>query len=290
MTGHRSKISRYAETPPGPRTTDHGHLFRSLSSVLCSLFAALLLSVFAPPTLAQQPTPEGASSAPKPKDPRTRAKAHTELGALYFQDGNLIVALEELTLAAAIDPDYAPAFATRGLVLYYVKEFESAEKDFRHALGLEERNPEINNNYGWFLCQTGRERESLQYFERAYGNTLYQTPASAYLNAGACLIKLNELDAAQDALEKSLRLSPGNPQAMYHLADINYRRGDFDAARNRLAEVVRVVEPGPEMLWLLLRVERRLGNRADERSLATQLRRKFPDSAEYQELLRGNYQ
>jgi type IV pilus assembly protein PilF len=251
--------------------------------------AVLLLSGFVPPVFAQQPAPEERPSSPMPKDPRTRAKAHTELGALYFQDGNLIVALEELTLAAAIDPDYAPAFATRGLVLYYVKEFESAEKDFRRALDLEERNPEINNNYGWFLCQTGRERESIQYFERAYKNTLYQTPANAYLNAGACLTKLNELDAAQDALERSLRLAPGNPQALYHLADISYRRGNFDAARKRMTEVVRLTEPGPEMLWLFLRIERRLGNRADEHSLATQLRRKFPDSAEYQQLLKGNY-
>jgi type IV pilus assembly protein PilF len=251
------------------------------------LCAVLLSPGFVPPAGAQQP--EELSSSPMPKDPQTRARAHTELGALYFQDGNLIVALEELTLAAAIDPDYAPAFATRGLVLYYVKELESAEKDFRRALDLEERNPEINNNYGWFLCQTDRARESIQYFERAYKNPLYQTPANAYLNAGACLIKLDDLDAAQDALERSLRLMPGNPQAMYHLADVSYRRGNFDSARKRMTEVVRQVEPGPEMLWLLLRIERRLGNRADEQSLAAQLRRKFPDSAEYQELLKGNH-
>ena len=56
-----------------------------------------------------------------------------------------------------------------------------------------------------------------------------------------------------------------------------------------MTEVVRLTEPGPEMLWLFLRIERRLGNRADERSLATQLRRKFPDSAEYQQLLKGSY-
>jgi type IV pilus assembly protein PilF len=249
----------------------------------------LLLSGFVPPALAQQPPSEVLPSPMTPKDPRTRARAHTELGALYFQDGNLIVALEELTLAAAIDPDYAPAFATRGLVLYYVKELESAEKDFQRALDLDEKNPEISNNYGWFLCQTDRARESIQYFERAYKNPLYQTPANAYLNAGACLIKLGELDAAQDALERSQRLAPGNPQAIYHLADVSYRRGNFDAARKRMTEVVRLVEPGPEMLWLLLRIERRLRNRADEQSLAAQLRRKFPDSAEYQELLKGNY-
>jgi type IV pilus assembly protein PilF len=253
----------------------------------------MLLSCFAPLASAQQQAQDqqtGTFSTPAPKDPRTRAKVHTELGSLYFQDGNMIVALEELTLAAAIDPDYALAFSTRGLVLYYVKEFESAEKDFRRALSLEERNPEINNNFGWFLCETGKVAESLEYFERAYKNQLYQTPANAYLNAGACQIKLNELDLAEEALQKSLRLMPENPQALYHLANVSYKRGNFDAARKRLMQAVNLVDPGPEMLWLQLRIERRLGNQSDEQSLITQLRRKFPDSAEYQELLKGNFE
>jgi type IV pilus assembly protein PilF len=255
--------------------------------------AVALLSGFVSLAGAQQPASDpavGVSSLPMPKDPRTRAKVHTELGSLYFQDGNLIVALEELTLATAIDPDYALAFSTRGLVLYYVKEFESARKDFQRALSLEEGNPEINNNFGWFLCATGQVKESFPYFERAYKNSLYQTPANAYLNAGACHIKINEFDLAEEALQKSLRLTPENPRALYHLADVSYRRGNFDAARKRLMEAVRLIEPGPEMLWLLLRIERRLGNQSDEQSVTTQLRRKFPDSAEYQELLKGNFE
>jgi type IV pilus assembly protein PilF len=253
--------------------------------------AAMLLSCFAPLAVAQQQVQDQpVFSTPTPKDPRTRAKVHTELGSLYFQDGNLIVALEELTLAAAIDPDYALAFSTRGLVLYYVKEFESAEKDFQRALSLDERNPEINNNYGWFLCETGKVEESLEYFERAYRNSLYQTPANAYLNAGACQIKLDKLDLAEEALQKSLRLMPENPQELYHLDNFSYKRCNFDAARKRMMQAVNLVDPGPEMLWLLLRVERRLGNQSDEQSLMTQLRRKFPDSDEYQELLKGNFE
>ncbi|MDR2451119.1 MAG: type IV pilus biogenesis/stability protein PilW [Candidatus Accumulibacter sp.] len=265
-----------------------GHEFACFLAVVC-------LAGFLPPAAAQQPSaptdaPGFSPSEPTPKDPRTRARAHTELGSLYFQEGNLIVALEELTLAAAIDPDYAPAFATRGLVLYYVKEFDSAEKDFQRALSLEDRNPEISNNYGWFLCQTGRAKESIEYFERAYRDPLYQTPANAYLNAGACHIKIGQLDTAQDALQKSLRLMPNNPQALYHLGEAAYLRGNYDAARKHLMSAFQLTDPGPEMLWLLLRTERRLGNRADEQSLAIQLRRRYPDSPEYQELLKRNYE
>ncbi|MDR1708405.1 MAG: type IV pilus biogenesis/stability protein PilW [Candidatus Accumulibacter sp.] len=267
---------------------------KHIPAILC----AAALAVFAAQAAAQQQPAQtnettaspGLPSTPMPKDPRTRAKAHTELGSLYFQDGNLIVALEELTLAAAIDPDYAPALSTRGVVLYYVKEFDSAEKDFRRALSLEENNPDINNNYGWFLCNTNRARESLAYFERAYRNPLYQTPGNAYLNAGACQIKLGALNQADEALRTSLRLMPNNTQAMYHLADIQYKRGNYAAARKWLADAARLGEPGPEALWLQLRIERRLRNRDEEESLAAQLRRRFPDSPEYQALLKRNFE
>lgn len=225
-----------------------------------------------------------------PKDVHTRAKLHTELASLYFQSGNLIVALEELTIAISINPNYAQAYSTRGLVLYYIKEFESAEKDFQRALSLNDKDPEINNNYGWYLCQTGKAKESINYFLKAIRNPLYQTPEIAHLNAGACYLKLGELDLAEDFVRKTVRFSPDNLQASFQLAEISYKRGNYDAAREQLMGVVRKMEPTAEMVWLLLRIERHLGNKAAEASLATQLRRKYPDSPEYQALLKGSFE
>ena len=51
-----------------------------------------------------------------------------------------------------------------------------------------------------------------------------------------------------------------------------------------------MTEPGPDTLWLTLRVERRLGNQAGEQGSLAQLRRRFPDSPQYQEFLKGNFQ
>lgn len=256
----------------------------------CALAAASLIS--APGAWAQKSEPLAADAllGVQPKDIHTRAKAHTELGSLYFQNGNLIVALEELTIAVAINPNYAQAYSTRGLVLYHVNELASAEKDFQRALSLDDRDPEINNNYGWFLCQTGRAKESIAYFQRAIGNPLYQTPETAYLNAGACYIKLGDLALAEDYVRKNLRFSRDNPQALVQLAKISYLRGNYDAAREHLRNVVRQTDPDAETLWLLLRIEHRAGDRAAESSLIAQLRRKYPDTPEYQEFLKGNFE
>ena len=258
-----------------------------INALFLSAIALAPVSALAQKTTASQTA--DAPAQPAQKDATTRAKAHTELASLYFQSGNMIVALEELTLAIAINPDYAPAYALRGVVLFHVKEFPSADSDFRKALSISPRDPEINNNYGWYLCHTGRERESIDYFQKALRDPLYQTPEIASLNMGACYIKLGNLDEAEAYLRRTLRFSPGSMQAKYHLADIDYRRGKYDAARASLMDFMQDEEPTPEVLWLMLRIERKLGDRAAEDSLTVRLRRKFPDSPECQELLKGNF-
>ncbi len=252
----------------------------------------MMALVMQPPALAQksEPLPPETLSQAVPKDIHTRALAHTELASLYFQAGNLIVALEELTIAISINPNYAPAYSTRGLVLYYVKEFESAEKDFQQALRLDEKDPEINNNYGWYLCQTGKVKESIDYFLRATRNSLYKTPEVAFLNAGSCYVKLGELNLAEDYVRRSMRFTPENPQALFQLALINYKRGNYDAARQHLKNVVRLSDANAEVLWLALRVERRLGDAQAESSFTAQLKRKYPDSPEYLDFLKGNFE
>jgi len=263
--------------------------FRGLLALFL-LGAVTLLLV--PPALAQKSAPSQADSlaGSSPKDVHTRAKMHTELGSLYFQDGNLIVALEELTMATSIDPGYAQAYSTRGLVLYYIKELDSAEKDFKKALELDSKDPEINNNFGWFLCQIGKEKESITYFQRAFNNPLYQTPETAFLNAGMCYIKMGELALAEDYVGKNLRFNRENPKALFQLAVISYKRGNYDAAKKRLLDVVQLTDPSAETLWLFIKVSRRLGENEAESSYTAQLRRKFPDSPEYTELLQGKFE
>ncbi|HMW17192.1 MAG TPA: type IV pilus biogenesis/stability protein PilW [Accumulibacter sp.] len=224
-----------------------------------------------------------------PRDARTRAKLHTELGALYLQDGNMQVALEELTYAITIDADYAKAYGARGVVMYYLREIALAERDFQKAMSLDGNDPELNNNYGWFLCQIGRGKEGMEYFQRAIRNPLYETPGKAYANAGACHLKLGDLVTAEGFLQNSLNLMPDNPQAKLQMALVHYRRGEFDVAAQDLQDLAGN-EPNAETLWLLVRVHRQLGNRLVEARYSTQLRRRFPLSPEAQELLKGNFE
>lgn len=234
--------------------------------------------------------PQGPSTIAS--DPRSRAKIHTELGALYFQGGNMAVALEELKIALEADSSYAPAYSVRGLVRTYLRETDAAEEDFRRALRLAPEDPEVNNNYGWFLCQSGKERQSIAYFLNAVKNPLYSTPDRAYANAGGCALKAGDLEGAERYLQQAIRLSRDSAVgARVDLASLNYRRGTLEEARRLINEALQAMEPAsPEALWLALRIERKLGNRQSEGALAAQLRRRYPGSREYQEFLKGNFE
>jgi len=223
-------------------------------------------------------------------DPRNRARIHTELGSAYFERGNLGVALEELRIAIAADPSFAQAYNVLGLVHMDLRENDVAQRHFERALELSPNDPDTNNNYAWFLCQTGREEKSIGYFLAALKNPLYKTPVRSYVNAGLCSM---QKDGGRDAVgyfERALRIEPDNPTALHNLATLQHRRGQLEAARALITRYNKVTQATAESLWLALRLERKLGDRVAENALATQLRRRFAGSAEYQKLLKGEYE
>jgi type IV pilus assembly protein PilF len=222
-------------------------------------------------------------------DPRNRARLHTELGSLYYTNGNLAVALEELRTAVSADSDYAPAHGMFGLVYMEMKENDRAEASFERALRLAPNDADINHNYGWFLCQTGREQTSIKYFLHALRNPLYPTPWRSYSAAGSCMLRLNQPKDAEAFFERALKLEPDEAASLLQLGHIRYRQGNVGEARKLVARHNRLVEPSAQSLWLALRIERKLGERVAEQSFANQLRRRFPESAEYRLLQRGQY-
>ncbi len=262
-----------------------------------SLLIPLVTVAMAPPVWGQtQPnynSSQAVSSRPSPPaDPQSRARVHTELAALYFQAGNLAVSLEELRLAIDLDARYAPAYSVKGLVHANLGENEQAESQFKKALDLAPQDPEINNNYGWFLCQTGRERQSIAYFLNALKSPLYSTPDLAYANAGGCALKAGDLEGAENYLYQAIRFSrDGGLVPRTQMANLFYRRGKLDEARNLINGVLKDSDaPTAEALWLALRIARKMGNRETEGALAVQLRGRHPASQEYQDFLKGRFE
>lgn len=223
-------------------------------------------------------------------DERKRAKVHSDLGRAYMFDGRLEVALSEAKIALEAENGYAPAHNLLGLIYMSMGQNDMAEKSFRDALGLAAGDPEINNDYGWFLCMSGRARESIVYFKQAFGNPLFQSPGKALVNAGVCSLEVKDDRQAEDFLMRAIRLDRANSMALFWLADIAYRSGRAMEARQRIKGVHDLIgEPTAETAWLALRIERKLGDRENEARYMGILRRKYRDSAEYLKMSRGEY-
>jgi type IV pilus assembly protein PilF len=236
-----------------------------------------------------EPVADTGTIVGEPGDPRNRAKVHTELGALYYGRGNMAVALEELRIAVAADSNYALAYSIFGLVYAELRENALAQQNFERALRLAPTDPDINHNYGWFLCQTRRENEAIKYFLQAVRNPLYPAPWRSFSAAGVCAMRVNNVKDAESYFQAALRQEPNDPQSLLPMAEIRYRQNSLEDARRFVSRYNKLVDPTPESLWLALRIERKLGERVAEAGFANQLRRRFSSSREYQQLQRGEY-
>jgi type IV pilus assembly protein PilF len=238
-------------------------------------------------TPVRKPVPQPVE---RPFDARASAKAHTELAAGYYELGNLGVALEEARIAVQTDSAYAPAHNVMGLVYMDLRENAQAQASFERALRLDGNDADTNHNYGWFLCQTGRERESVAYFTNAVRNPLYASPAKSHTAAASCLLRVGNEREGFEQLDRALRLEPNYAPALLVGARAQYQRGSLEPARELLARFARLAEPTAESLWLGVRIERRRGDAVAEQSYVTQLRRRFPNSKEFQDYLGGRFE
>ena len=267
-----------------------------LNRLLLGTLSGSLIAIAGCTTTGTSPATrgEGAEQAMSERAPRNeiqqRAKVHTELGSLYLFDGRAAVALEEARIALSVDSSYAPAYNLLGLIHMALNEPHMAEENFTKALRLAPGDPEINNNFGWFLCQNGRAKEAMDYFAASARNPLYSTPTKPNTNAGICAIQLKDDKAAEGYFLEAIRLAPDNTQAMFWLSNLSYRQGQYAEAKRWMSEIEKVHDLNAELTWLSLRIERKLGNRAAEARLEGQLRKRFANSPEQRLLVQGIYE
>lgn len=219
-------------------------------------------------------------------EPGHRAQIRIELASAYYAEGQYPVALREIDLALQISPARSDAHALRALIAMELGEDQQAERSFQKALRLDPQSPGLQNNMGWFLCQTGRVEQAIPYFERAVASRNYP-PAKALTNAGICSLRINNVAAAEQYLLRAVQADARSVLAHEGLAKIAYNRADYSRARAHMLQVLSVEQPAIDNLFMAIRIERKLGDRAAEQSLAAQMRRYFPDSPQLAAYLRG---
>jgi type IV pilus assembly protein PilF len=251
-----------------------------------ALRSVLLLSLSMIMLVAGAASPRDAGGAMD--DKRRVADAHLELANAYFSEGRYDIALDEADLALNADGDRTDVLGLRALALMKLDEPQQALSSMQHALKIAPDDPGLQNNMGWILCESGKAMQGLPYFERALANRRYASPANAAMNAGLCSLKIGDKARAEKYFRQALQSERGLLPAQANLARLAFERGDVAQARKQMLPVIASGQASSDDFSIAIRIERKLGDKDAEVSLASQWQRRFPDSPELQAYIRGD--
>ena len=223
-------------------------------------------------------------------DASKRARLRMELASGYFGRGQMTTALDQVKLALQADPTLSEAYNLRGLIYANLGDEKLAEDSFRRALQLNPRDADTMQNFGYFLCQKKRYPEATAMFDQALAVPQYRDQSRTLLTKGVCEAFAGQLAESEATLVRAYQLDPQNPSTSVNLAEVLYRRGDYERARFYIRRVNSNPQfAGSQTLWLAARIEQRLGNRSGAQELGDQLRRRFPDSREAESFSQGQF-
>ncbi|WP_266160127.1 type IV pilus biogenesis/stability protein PilW [Dyella silvatica] len=242
------------------------------------MLASLILLLAGCVSVGGETAPSKITQSSKSDQAMDAARIHTDLGQQYMQNGDLQGALEKLTKALQFDPNYIPAHTVIAVLYERINDMPNAELHYRKAVALDPVKGAANNNLGAFLCKTGRATEAVTYFQKAVADPFYQTPATAWSNAGTCLKRNNNYAGAEADFRKALEVDPQNSDALYQIGNLLYLRGDAFRARAFVQRFEALGQTSPAALKLGHDIESRLGNREAALIYSRRLQSQFPDS------------
>lgn len=217
-------------------------------------------------------------STPKATQEHDAANFNMQLGVAYMNRGDLGLAKEKLERAVAENPGDPNVHSAMAMLQDRLGFPDKADNEFRAALRLAPRNPDIQNNYAVYLCRTGRTEEGVKSFLEVAHNALYTTPEAALTNAGVCLRAAHRDDEAAPYFSQALQLKPNFAEAAFQLAGLNFDRGRLKDARSQIDVYLGAFDATPDLLLLGVRVTRALGDRLAAERYSRRLRLDFPSS------------
>jgi tetratricopeptide (TPR) repeat protein len=185
--------------------------------------------------------------------PADAAPARHLLGVLYAQTGRAAQAVEQIAVAARLEPGNAMFLNHLGNACLAAGRPEEATAAYRDALALRPDFAEAHFNLGNALHHQGKLREAADGYRRALA--LEPTAVLAHVNLGVTLQQLADYPAAIAAFRSALALDPRSFDAHYNL-------GVALAAAGRVEEAIAAYRAAlavaPDAPWAHLNLGRLL--------------------------------
>lgn len=206
-----------------------------------------------------------------------KANVHTKLAQEYMRQNQLRTAKSELEEALRISPNHSHSNYVMALLMMRLQQYPETENYFRNSVRSDPNNSGAAHDFGMFLCQTGKELESIDYFEIAVANPLFDKSELSFMRAGECLSKI-ENPKAEYYLKKALGVNPRLRPALLRLAVIKHKNKSYLSARAYIERYFAITEPQPESLLLAYKIESSLNAKEEAASYRKKLLTGFPSS------------
>jgi tetratricopeptide (TPR) repeat protein len=165
--------------------------------------------------------------AKRPGNPR----AHTDLGKILAERGQIDAAIRRCELALQLEPNYYIAHSNLGNALAARGRIDEAIPHFREAIRLKNDYAEAYSNLGAALAQSGRIGEAIAQFEQSL--EIDPRDLRVRYNLAVALLQEGAPDKAIEQCIEIIRRNPSHRDAIRALAIAFVRTGNIDAAINR---------------------------------------------------------
>jgi len=243
-----------------------------LSSIL--LLNACAIKNTPPPVVYSVPEP---SLPPVPASEQERINVRLELAKKYITLKQFELANKNLD-EILLKQQAAEVTHLKAITLMGMQNYKEADVFFKKSLA-KDANPDLLNNYGWFLCKQ-RNISGLQYLKRA------EPLANAYLypkvlaNQGACYVYAKDYAKASTLLKRSLELLPNYTPALIYNAFIEAKQNNTIQAEASLNQLGVSNVSDPELLWIGINVFKISGNAISTKLWGNYLISEFPTTKE----------
>ncbi len=181
------------------------------------------------------------------------ARAHSNLGTVLLQAGNVQESISQYEQALRIKPDYAEARFGLGSALLQEGKVQEAIAQCEEALRIKPDFVQAHYDLGLALVQQGRLQEAIGHYEEAL--RIKPDYDKAHNSLGMALVQQGRLPEAIVHYEQALQINPDSAEARFNLGAAFEQVGKPREAMQQYEEVLRIrsdhIEAQNNLAWLL---------------------------------------
>ena len=174
----------------------------------------------------------------KSRTPTPEVLTHFNLGVSFFNQRELVKAIQAYQKAIALDPTYVEAYNNLGIAYQELGDSTKAFDAYRKSV---ETNPQYEkgyNNLGILLYRKGRNEEAIEAFQKAIA--INPNNVESHINLGVLFKKRGQWDKGIESYEKALAISPGRGETHYNIALLYEQLGKADLAIDHYRRFVQL--------------------------------------------------